>query len=140
MTYIGAQLRGLVAERARNRCEYCQSQKSVMGMPFEIEHILPLSAGGDSREGNLCLACPRCNRHKGTQVTGLDEETGEIVTLFDPRRDRWGDHFSWSGSGERLLAQTATARATIEALQMNNAFAVRARRLWALAGWHPPEP
>ena len=53
-------------------------------MPFEVEHIVPHSAGGATDEANLCLACPRCNRHKGIQVTGPDEETAESVPLFDP--------------------------------------------------------
>lgn len=138
MTYITAEIRRLVAARAGYCCEYCRSQEQVLGMPFEVEHIVPHSAGGATDEANLCLACPRCNRHKGIQVTGPDEETAESVPLFDPRRDRWSEHFSWSVDAQELHGLTPTGRATVAALQMNNAFMMRARRLWVLAGWHPP--
>ena len=42
-----------------------------MGMPLEVEHILPMIAGGETTEDNLCLACPRCNRYKGTLTRNI---------------------------------------------------------------------
>ncbi len=137
MTRVTVEVRRLVASRAGYRCEYCKSQEAVLGMPFEIEHIVPLAAGGNSSEDNLCLACPRCNRHKGAQLVAVDVETSKREPLFHPRHDIWREHFSWSSDGLRLIGLTATGRATVEALQMNNAFVLRSRQLWVLAGWHP---
>lgn len=138
MSYIAPEIRRRVAERAGRLCEYCQSQEVVLGMPFEIEHIVPLSAGGETEDGNLCLACPRCNRYKGMRVEATDQETGLMSPLFNPRQDRWSEHFAWSANGLHIVGLTPTGRATIDALQMNNPFLLRARQLWIASGWHPP--
>lgn len=34
-------------------------------IPFEIDHIMPVSKGGEIALGNLILACRYCNRSKG---------------------------------------------------------------------------
>lgn len=138
-TYIPPATRKLVAERARHQCEYCQTQELIVGMPLEIEHILPETAGGSSDESNLCLACPGCNRHKSTRTNFVDEKTGNVVTFFHPREQEWQVHFAWEQDGLYLVGLTPTGRATIAALQMNNAFVVRSRRTWIMAGWHPPQ-
>lgn len=93
MAYIPSHFRARVAERADHCCEYCQSQEVILGKPFEIEHILPTSAGGQTEENNLCLACPRCNRYKGTQIEGFDTESETSVLLFNPRQHDWDEHF-----------------------------------------------
>jgi len=41
--------------------------------------------------------------------------------------------------GTFIVGQTPTGRATIIALHLNRASLVKARQLWAEAGWHPPE-
>ena len=140
MAYIPSRIRARVAERAEYRCEYCQSQEAILGMPFEIDHILPLSAGGRTEESNLCLACPRCNRYKGSQFEGFDSESEGFVTLFHPRQHEWQEHFSWTPDGLRIIGLTPTGRATIEALQLNNSFIVRSRYEWVSLGWHPATP
>jgi hypothetical protein len=38
----------------------------------------------------------------------------------------------------RIVGLTSVGRATVEALKMNNPYIVPARRLWIIAGWHPP--
>ncbi|MCA9223559.1 MAG: hypothetical protein KDA71_24775, partial [Planctomycetales bacterium] len=40
---------------------------------------------------NLCLACHWCNLHKGPNIASI--LSGEVVRLFNPRTDRWSDHF-----------------------------------------------
>lgn len=88
-------LRTRVAEQGLHRCGYCQTQELIVGMPMEIEHIIPLAAGGTSEEDNLRLACPRCNLHKADRTHVLDPLTKELVPLYDPRRQVWEKHFSW---------------------------------------------
>jgi len=138
MSYISAALRRRVAEDARHRCGYCQAQALVLGMPFEIEHIIPEALGGTSQEENLWLACPRCNRYKGQRTHAVDPESGESAPLFDPRRQEWERHFFWQTGAVYVVGLTPTGRATINALQMNNPFVVRSRRVWVAWGWHPP--
>ena len=108
-------------------------------MPLQIEHLIPLVAGGTSAEDNLWLACPRCNLHKGSRTHARDPETGQRVSLFDPRRQQWADHFVWEQSGLIIAGITSVRRATVAALQMNNAFVVHARQVWIACGWHPPQ-
>jgi hypothetical protein len=35
--------------------------------------------------------------------------TGQIVTLFNPRKDDWNEHFRWSANGLTLLGKTPSA-------------------------------
>jgi 5-methylcytosine-specific restriction endonuclease McrA len=58
--HIPAAVRRRVAEAARYRCGYCQTQQAVIGIPLHIEHIIPLAVGGSSIEDNLWLACLLC--------------------------------------------------------------------------------
>jgi hypothetical protein len=39
-----------VAERAHHRCEYCRTPESIFNVVFEVEHIIPVTAGGTSTE------------------------------------------------------------------------------------------
>jgi hypothetical protein len=92
-TYVPLEVRQSVANRARHRCEYCHTQEVIVGMPLEIEHIIPEIAGGSSDETNLCLACPRCNRYKGRQTHAVDAATADSVPLFHPRQQQVGRAF-----------------------------------------------
>jgi hypothetical protein len=136
---VPKEVRARVADHARHRCGYCLTQEAVVGMPLDIEHIIPLAAGGDSEEDNLWLACPRCNQHKADRRYAPDPLTGSPVELFDPRRQRWEDHFVWDQGGLTITGLTPTGRPTVTALRLNNAFAVRSRRVWIAWGWHPPK-
>ena len=135
---ISDAIRQEVRDRARQRCEYCQSPEWLTGLFFPIDHILPRRAGGSNALDNLCLACSGCNGHKYIRTTGVDPESNATVALYHPRHQRWSEHFVWSRDGVSILGLTATGRATIETLQLNRPQAVDARRLWVGVGWHPP--
>ncbi|MBI3951498.1 MAG: HNH endonuclease [Acidobacteria bacterium] len=136
---ISADVRARVRARARNRCGYCRSpQKHILGL-LELDHIIPKARGGTGDEENLWLACRMCNSFKGTQKHGRDPMTGRPVRLFNPRRQRWSRHFTWSEDGTRIIGRTACGRATVVALRLNHIMAVTVRREWVAAGWHPPE-
>ena len=121
-----------VAERAGHRCEYCQTPQAVTAQPFHLDHVLPRSRGGETTAENLCYACPRCNLLKGDAVEAEDPRTGRRVLLFNPRLDRWDDHFRWSASYQRIVGRTAIGRATVVALRLNAEVLVQARKLWVL--------
>ena len=127
-----------IRERAGNRCEYCLShQDYVMGI-LQIDHAQPVSKDGTDTEDNLCLACDFCNQYKWAKVEEIDPESGETVALFNPRQQRWRDHFSWRDDGTEIRGLTPCGRATVVALRLNNRLAVTVRRNWVRAGWHPP--
>lgn len=138
-TAISAALRQRVAEASRFRCGYCLTSQRIIGPLLEMDHVVPEARGGSSDEANLVLACPMCNSRKGDRLSAVDPETQLVVTLFNPRVDRWGDHFEWADEGAMLQGRTAKGRATVAALVMNHPEMVATRRLWALAGWHPPD-
>lgn len=103
-----------------------------------VDHILPLAAGDSSDAANLCLSCYRCNEFKHARVDVPDPLSGLRVALFNPSSHVWNDHFVWIDDGLHIDGLTATGRATIEALRLNNDWIVQARRIWMLAGLHPP--
>ena len=125
MTYIPDKLRDLVYQRARGRCEYCLIHDDDTYKPHEVDHIVAEKHGGQTQEGNLCLSCFDCNRHKGSDLASLDPDSGAIVLLFHPRHDTWGGHFTLEGGLIRPISPQG--RATTRLLDMNNSRRVAER-------------
>ena len=103
---IPAILRTQVRQLDHNQCAYCQTPEFLTVTTFEIDHIIPTSAGGVTAVDNLCLACPACNRHKSTRQSAFDSASGEVVPLFNPRKQMWSEHFSWNLETYRLQGLT----------------------------------
>ena len=137
MSAPGAETVRHVIARAGNRCEYCRMHQSLQGATFHIEHIIPQSAGGPDASENLALACPSCNLGMSNRMLVADPETGHEVALFNPRKDRWGDHFAW-GPDRQILALSASGRATIAALGLNNPRRLRIREAEEWFNLFPP--
>lgn len=115
---IGAAVRRQVRSRASNRCEYCQlSQAEAGAAVFHVEHVIPKQHGGPDALGNLALSCFHCNLHKGPNLAGIYPDTGRPALLFNPRTQRWQDHFE--ARGEWIVGKTPTGRATVRVLAMN---------------------
>ena len=125
---IGTPLRGDVASRANERCEYCQYPEQFSPSSFEVEHIVPRSAGGLTEFNNLALACSHCNAHKATRQTGIDPLIGTDVRLYNPRIDNWTVHFHLNRETGEIEGQTPIGRTTVTVLQMNVEQPIRARR------------
>lgn len=136
--YISAELRQQVRGDSGLRCGYCHTPEEFIGMPLDIDHIVPEALGGATARENLWQACSRCNDFKGDRTASLDSATNEIAPLFNPRTQKWTEHFSWSSSGKQILGRTPIGRATVEALRLNNEFIMIARRFWVEAGRWPP--
>lgn len=130
-----AALRRLVHARAAGCCEYCRTCDINTGQQMHIEHINPHA--GDTPD-NLCLACANCNLSKGTATSAFDDVSGAVAALFNPRIQNWTDHFEWINGGTQVRGLTATGRATLVRLKMNQPRVVRARQNWVRAGTHPP--
>lgn len=136
--YIPVDLQRRIRERFENCCAYCQTAEHLTATTFEIEHIVPRSAGGETSYENLCLACPMCNRYKSDADSAIDPETGHAVRLFHPHRDRWADHFAWSDDATLLTGLSPTGRATLQALKINRSAMIRVRLMWVMMNEHPP--
>jgi hypothetical protein len=137
--YIPVARRQRVAKTSRFRCGYCLTSQHIIGPLLEIDHIIPEARGGTSEEENLILACPLCNNHKSARIEARDPKSKTIVPLFNPRLDKWTEHFEWVKEDTVINGKTAKGRATEMALHMNHPDVVAARRLWASVGWHPPK-
>ena len=126
-----------LTERAGGKCEYCRSRLNFSPNPSSVEHILPISKGGDSAEDNLALSCQGCNNKKYTKTTAVDPESGKRVPLFHPRRDQWSEHFRWSDDSLLIIGITPTGRASIKSLDLNREGVINFRRLLVVFGVHP---
>lgn len=111
-------IRDLIRSRAGLCCEYCRLPQIYSELAHHIEHIVAKQHGGSDEADNLALACHRCNLHKGPNLSGIDPRSGQVAPLFNPRHEGWLDHFSFDG--EWIVGLTATGRATIQVLAMND--------------------
>ena len=136
---VTAKEKAEVAERAKNRCEYCLSPASFATQPFSVEHIHPRQKGGDNALDNLAFACQGCNGSKHTKITGIDPLTERSAPLYHPRQQHWLDHFIWSEDFTEVVGLTPTGRATIHILDMNREGLVNLRGALCAIGKHPPE-
>lgn len=128
----------LVRRRAGFRCEYCLISEALYPGRYEIEHVVPRQHGGPTTAGNLAYACIHCNRHKGTNLAGIDWLTSrtKLVRLYNPRRHRWTRHFVWDGA--RVIGRTGIGRVTVEVLAMNDPLRVALREQLIAEGVFPP--
>lgn len=124
----------LVSARARHVCEYCRAPEIVFNLPFEVEHIAPQSRGGETTENNLALSCRSCNLYKSDYVSAVDELTQQEASLFNPRHDSWGEHFSIIEETGEIRGLTASGRATVSRLRINSLAQVEARKQWLQLG------
>jgi len=118
MANISERLRRQVRERAHGSCEYCGISDIFAYLPHEPDHIIAEKHGGATTEDNLSWACFLCNRHKGSDISTLDPESGRLVFLFNPRKQQWKRHFHLNGP--RIEPLTASGRATVFLLQLNS--------------------
>ena len=136
-SYVPLILRERVIQRANGCCEYCFSPAQYSPEVFEVEHIIPVSAGGQTTLDNLALACPACNRYKGKRQLVTDPVSGHLVSLYNPRLQLWRDHFRWSEDMEGIIGITPTGRGTVDMLRMNRPSVKHFRSSLRTLGIHP---
>jgi hypothetical protein len=71
----------------------------------------------------------------GPNIASVDPGTGRLVPLFNPRTDRWSDHFR--AEGGRIVALTPAACATAALLRFADPDREAARAKLAQAGRYP---
>lgn len=132
-------IKAQVRLRAQGLCEHCHAAEQWQYVDFTVDHVLPLSKGGDDSLDNLALACFHCNRRKSNRLVATDPETGQEVSLFNPRKELWAEHFIWSADGTQILGLTALARATVETLRLNRERILNLRAADVEIERHPPD-
>lgn len=116
-THISSALRRIVKERAQGCCEYCLIPEIGTFASHEIAHIIAEKHGGLTEADNLALSCTLCNKYKGTDLTSIDPNNGEIVRLYHPCVDSWLEHFLLSKT--EIIPLTNIGRVTVKLLQFN---------------------
>jgi hypothetical protein len=132
------QIKQEVRLRAKGCCEYCYSQEKFATHSFSVEHIKPLSKGGDGNLDNLALSCQGCNNYKYNKIEGKDPITGAMVSLYHSRQQNWYEHFSWNQDYSLIIGLTSTGRVTVETLRLNREGLVNLRRILYVIAEHPP--
>lgn len=135
---ISSSLQKAVRERADFLCEYCHVSEIWQYVAFTMEHITPLSLGGDDGFENLALCCFACNRRKSGQIDGRDPRTDKIVRLFNPRIDKWQKHFAWAKDRLTVIGLTPIGRTTVKRLELNRDRIIAIRKADLAIGRHPP--
>ena len=137
-SYVSNDLRELVAERAEYLCEYCLIHEDDTHFGCQVDHVISVKHGGPTTAGNLAYACAFCNRQKGSDIGSIVWETGEFIRFFNPRTDRWADHFQLDGVIIKPL--TKIGEATVRILGFNDSNRLLERQELIDLGRYPPAP
>ena len=124
---ISDEAKRMVAKRAGYRCEYCRLPERDSLLKFHVEHIRSSKHGGSDDTENLAYSCPDCNCYKGTDLGTYLDENETFTRFFNPRKDKWPDHFKVLEGV--LYAQTDVGEATIRIFQINSLDRVEIRQL-----------
>jgi hypothetical protein len=116
-TYISAELRRVVLTRAQRLCEYCLLAEEDTFLGCALDHIISEKHGGLTESENLALACVFCNQSKGSDIGSIHWATNTFVRFFNPRIDRWRDHFTLVNN--RIEPLSAIAETTERILGFN---------------------
>jgi hypothetical protein len=134
-SYVPAALRRLVALRAEGLCEYCLIHEHDTYFGCQVEHVIAEKHGGATVSDNLAYACTLCNRFKGSDLGSVSPATGQLVRFFNPRTDRWSDHFRLDGA--EIVPLTETGAVTVRILAMNHHDRVAERQTLGAEGRYP---
>jgi hypothetical protein len=133
--YVSHNLRRQVMERANFICEYCLLHDDESHFGGELDHIISLKHDGPTELENLAYACLRCNRHKGTDLGSINWQTRQLVRFFNPRTDRWQEHFELRSA--EIVPLTEIGEATVRILGFNSPKRLKERALLIKVGLYP---
>ena len=127
--------RDRVEQRSGYCCEYCRAPMSICAYTFHVEDCVPRCRGGADADENLALSCAQCNLKKGEGIEAADPVTGKRLPLFNPRSERWTQHFRLRGN--RIEGVTPSGKATVAFLNLNSERRQQARAAWRATGLWP---
>lgn len=133
--YIPDKIREIVKERAFYLCEYCLLHESQSFVGFEIDHIISIKHGGSNEASNLAYTCQYCNQFKGADIGTILLPDEEYIRFYNPRKDKWKNHFDLEGS--LIIAKTPQAEATIKMLKLNQPDRLIERQIWLDSNFYP---
>ena len=134
--WISTEVRQTIADGANNLCEYCLIAEADTFYGCEVDHIISLKHGGSSEPDNLAYACALCNRAKGSDI-GSVSSNGQFIRFFNPRTDRWTEHFCLEDAMIKPL--TLIGEVTVRILGFNDSARVHEREEMMRFGTYPNE-
>ena len=117
MSKISRKLADKIRQQAKNRCGYCLLPQNLNPTLLEIEHIQPTAKNGNDEEENLWLACRECNSHKSVKTHGFDEKTRRRIKLFNPRKQKWRNHFEFSEDATEIIGKNGLRQSNSRSLE-----------------------
>ena len=135
MTYVPVQIKRQVIQRATDCCEYCRLSQEDYPFSFHMEHVISEKHDGPTTLENLALSCPTCNSFKGSDIAGADKETGKPVFLYNPRKQKWEDHFVIVNM--LIEGKTPEGKLAVRLLQLNHTDRLTSRALLIKLGRFP---
>jgi hypothetical protein len=98
--------------------------------------MISLKHGGSTEPDNLAYACALCNRAKGSDI-GSIATSGELTRFFNPRTDRWSEHFRLDGA--KIEPLTAIGEVTVRIFGFNESARLHEREEMIRFGTYPSE-
>lgn len=136
-SYVSAEVRRLVEARANRLCEFCLIHEDDTFLGCQVDHIIAEKHGGPTDPENLSYSCTFCNRAKGTDIGSIAPSTGEFTRFFNPRVDRWSDHFKLSGIVIKPIS--TVGEATVRILEFNEPNRILEREALQQIGRYPSQ-
>ena len=93
----GYEVKEYLLDKWDRKCAYCK----IENVPFETEHVIPISRGGTNRISNLTIACHQCNQEKGNltaaefghpEVQIMAKKSLKVATFMNVVRSRLVDN------------------------------------------------
>ncbi len=138
-THISAELRRLVKNRAQFLCEYCLIHEDDSALGSQVDHIISEKHGGETSAQNLASTCTYCNLRKGSDIASVIPGTHEVVPFYNPRRDKWRDHFALAPDGITITTKTGSGEATSRILGFNDPERLEEREILRDIGRYPTD-
>ena len=133
--YLSKSLRQIVIDRSDHLCEYCLIHEDDTVLGCAIDHVISLKHGGPNTEDNLAYACVFCNRYKGSDVGSMIWEMQEFVRFYNPRLDRWSEHFQLEAM--TILGVSSIGNVTARILGFNDRERLSERQILIDRGRYP---
>lgn len=107
--YVPGPLRNEIFDRDQ-RCLNCASDENL-----EIDHIVPISLGGDGDRDNLQVLCRSCNRKKRGELQSAEHDARQmLLRSWDLRRESRAEQSR--AETEQRASATARAREAVRGL------------------------
>jgi hypothetical protein len=136
-SYVSDDLRELVAARAGGLCEYCLIHEEDTFFQCQVDHIISVKHGGQTKAANLAYACAICNRNKGSDIGSILLSSRKFTRFFNPRTDAWARHFKLEGAIIKPL--TNIGKVTAQILDFNNDDRILERQALIAIGRYPTQ-